>query len=291
MCKFEKTLLIMKKIILALAVILSSLSSQSQVLTPQPSPKCVINQIVGLTDVEVDYSRPSTKGRNIFGDLVPFGKVWRTGANSNSTISFSEDVVIDGKTLKKGKYALYTLPKVEKWEIIFYSKTDNWGNPEVWNEADVALRATVTPEMLNRNVESFTIDINNLDNNFAHLNLSWEKTLVALKFQVPTQKTAMASIDKVLAGPSGGDYFSAAQYYFQSNADLTKALTYVNKALELKKESPYWYTKLKSLIQAKLGDKKGAIETAKLSLDAAKLAKNNDYIKMNEDNILDWSKK
>ena len=291
MCKFEKTLLIMKKIILALAVILSSLSSQSQVLTPQSSPKCVINQIVGLTDVEVDYSRPSTKGRNIFGDLVPFGKVWRTGANSNSTISFSEDVVIDGKTLKKGKYALYTLPKVEKWEIIFYSKTDNWGNPEVWNEADVALRATVTPEMLNRNVESFTIDINNLDNNFAHLNLSWEKTLVALKFQVPTQKTAMASIDKVLAGPSGGDYFSAAQYYFQSNADLTKALTYVNKALELKKESPYWYTKLKSLIQAKLGDKKGAIETAKLSLDAAKLAKNNDYIKMNEDNILEWSKK
>ena len=281
----------MKKIILALAVILSSLSSQAQVLTPQPSPKCVINQIVGLTDVEVDYSRPSTKGRNIFGDLVPFGKVWRTGANSNSTISFSEDVVIDGKTLKKGKYALYTLPKVEKWEIIFYSKTDNWGNPEVWNEADVALRATVTPEMLNRNVESFTIDINNLDNNFAHLNLSWEKTLVALKFQVPTQKTAMASIDKVLAGPSGGDYFSAAQYYFQSNADLTKALTYVNKALELKKESPYWYTKLKSLIQAKLGDKKGAIETAKLSLDAAKLAKNNDYIKMNEDNILEWSKK
>ena len=111
----------MKKIVFAIAVILSSLSSQAQVLTPQPSPKCVINQIVGLTDVEVDYSRPSTKGRNIFGDLVPFGKVWRTGANSNSTISFSEDVVIDGKTLKKGKYALYALPKVEKWEIIFYS--------------------------------------------------------------------------------------------------------------------------------------------------------------------------
>jgi len=281
----------MKKIVFAVAIILSSLSSQAQVLTPQPSPKCVLNQIVGLTDVEVDYSRPSAKGRNIFGDLVPFGKVWRTGANSNTTISFSEDVVIDGKTLKKGKYALYTLPKVEKWEIIFYSKTDNWGNPEEWNEADVALRASVTPEMLNRNVESLTIDINNLDNNFAHLNISWEKTLVALKFEVPTQKTAMASIDKVLAGPSGGDYFSAAQYYYQSNADLTKALTYVNKALELNKENPFWYTKLKSLIQAKLGDKKGAIETAKLSLAAAKLAKNNDYIKMNEDNISEWSKK
>ena len=247
--------------------------------------------MVGLTDVEIEYSRPGTKGRNIFGDLVPFGKVWRTGANANTTISFSEDVIIDGKTLKKGKYALFTLPKVESWEVIFYSKTDNWGNPEVWNEADVALRATVVPEMLNRNVESFTIDINDLDNNFATLNLSWEKTLVSLKFEVPTQKMAMASIDKVLAGPSAGDYFSAAQFYYQANGDLTKALTYVNKALELNKQNPYWYTKLKSLIQAKLGDKKGAIETARMSLEAAKIAKNNDYIKMNEDNILEWSKK
>ena len=281
----------MKKILFALAVILSSFGSQAQVLTPQPSPKCTINQMVGLTDVEIEYSRPGTKGRNIFGDLVPFGKVWRTGANANTTISFSEDVVIDGKTLKKGKYALFTLPKVESWEVIFYSKTDNWGNPEEWNEADVALRASVVPEMLNRNIESLTFDINNLDNNFATLNLSWEKTLVSLKFEVPTQKMAMASIDKVLAGPSAGDYFSAAQFYYQSNGDLTKALTYVNKALELKKESPFWYTKLKSLIQAKLGDKKGAIETARMSLAAAKVAKNDDYIKMNEDNILEWSKK
>ena len=281
----------MKKTLLALVVILSSFGSQAQVLTPQPSPKCTLNQMVGLTDVEIEYSRPGTKGRNIFGDLVPFGKVWRTGANGNSTISFSEDVVIDGKPLKKGKYALFTLPKVESWEVIFYSKTDNWGNPEVWNEADVALRASVVPEMLNRNIESLTIDISNLDNNFAYLNIAWEKTLVSLKFEVPTQKMAMASIDKVLAGPSAGDYFSAAQFYLQSNGDLTKALTYVNKALELNKQNPFWYTKLKSLIQAKLGDKKGAIETAKISLAAAKIAKNNDYIKMNEDNILEWSKK
>ena len=133
----------MKKTLLALAVILSSFGSQAQVLAPQPSPKCTLNQMVGLTDVEIEYSRPGVKGRNVFGDLVPFGKVWRTGANSNTIINFSEDVVIDGKTLKKGKYALYTLPKVESWDVIFYSKTDNWGNPEVWNEADVALRATV----------------------------------------------------------------------------------------------------------------------------------------------------
>jgi hypothetical protein len=281
----------MKKVVLLIALLLSSLTFQSQIVTPQPSPKCVLNQMVGLTDVEVEYSRPGLKGRNIFGDLVPFGKVWRTGANSNTTISFSEDVVIDGKTLKKGKYALFTLPKVESWEVIFYSKTDNWGTPEVWDEADVAVRATVVPQMLNKNVENFTIDINNLDNNFGYLNVSWEKTLVSLKFEVPTQKMAMASIDKIMAGPSAGDYFSAAQFYLQSNGDMNKALSYVNKALELNKATPYWYTKLKSLIQAKLGDKKGAIETAKISLAAAKEAKNNDYVKMNEDNITEWSKK
>jgi hypothetical protein len=281
----------MKKVVLLIALLLSSLTFQSQILTPQPSPKCLFNQMVGLTDVEIEYSRPGLKGRNIFGDLVPFGKVWRTGANSNTTISFSEDVVIDGKTLKKGKYALFTLPKVESWEVIFYSKTDNWGTPEDWNESDVALRAYVVPQMLNKNVENLTIDINNLDNNFGYLNISWEKTLVSLKFEVPTQKMAMASIDKIMAGPSAGDYFSAAQFYLQSNGDMNKALSYVNKALELNKATPFWYTKLKSLIQAKLGDKKGAIETARISLAAAKEAKNSDYVKMNEDNITEWSKK
>ena len=281
----------MKKILIALAVILSSIGSQAQVLTPQPSPKATLNQIVGLTDVEIEYSRPSAKGRIVFGELVPFGKLWRTGANANTTISFSEDVVIDGKTLKKGKYALYTLPRIDTWEIIFYTKTDNWGNPDTFSEENVALRAIVKPELTARNVETFTIDINNLDNNFGVLNLMWERTLVALKFEVPTQKIAIQSIEKALAGPTAGDYYSSAQYFYQSNGDLTKALSYINKALELNVDKPFYYTRLKSLIQAKLGDKKGALETAKQSLAAAILAKNNDYVKMNQDSILEWSKK
>ena len=144
---------------------------------------------------------------------------------------------------------------------------------------------------MNRNVESFTIAINNLDNNFAHLELSWEKTLIAVKFEVPTQKMAIANIEKALAGPTAGDYFSAAQYFFQSNGDLAKALEYVNRALDMNKDKPFWQTRLKSLIQAKLGDKKGAIETAKQSLEAATLAKNDDYAKMNKDSIAEWSKK
>jgi len=281
----------MKKIIIALAFIIAGFSVEAQVKTPQPSPKAVVSQVVGLTNVEIEYSRPSMKGRTIFGDLVPFGKMWRTGANANSTVSFSEDVMIDGKALKKGKYALFVTPKADNWEVVFYSDTDNWGTPEEWSDAKVALKTTAKPEMLNRNVESFTIGVNNLDNNFAHLEISWEKTLVPIKFEVPTAKTALASIEKALAGPTSGDYFSSAQYYFQSNGDLNKALTYVNKALEMNKDKPFWYNRQKSLIQAKLGDKKGAIETAKISMASAQEAKNSDYVKMNQDSIAEWSKK
>jgi hypothetical protein len=280
----------MKKIFTAV-VIFIAMNAGAQVKTPQASPKATVDQAVGLTDVEIVYSRPSMKGRTIFGDLVPFGKVWRTGANANTTISFSDDVMIDGKTLKKGKYALYTIPKAENWDVIFYNTTDNWGTPEEWKESNVALKATAKTELLNRPVESFTIGMNNLDNNFGNLEMMWEKTMVSLKIDVPTQKTAMASIDKALGGPAAGDYFGAAQYYYQSNGDMNKALTYVNKAIEMSKEKPYWYSRQKSLIQAKLGDKKGAIETAKASLAAAQEAKNADYVKMNQESIAEWSKK
>lgn len=280
----------MKKILIALAIIIANFAMEAQVKTPQSSPKATITQAVGLTDVEINYSRPSARGRAVFGNLVPFGKVWRTGANENTTVSFSDDVVIDGKTLKKGKYALYTIPKIESWEIIFYSTTDNWGNPEEWKEENVALKATVTPETLSKNVETFTIGISGLDNNFAFLEIYWENSYAALKFEVPTQKKATANIDKALAGPTAGDYFSAAQFLYQSNGDNAKALGYINKALDMSTEKPFWYNRLKSLIQAKLGDKKGAIESAKSSLAAAEAAKNQDYVKMNKESIAEWSK-
>lgn len=281
----------MKNILIAFAIIIANFTIEAQVKTPQSSPKATVIQAVGLTDVEINYSRPSARGRAVFGNLVPFGKVWRTGANENTTISFSDDVVIDGKTLKKGKYALYTIPKIESWDIIFYSTTDNWGNPAEWNEANVALKATVKPETLSKNVETFTIGIGGLDNNFAFLEMYWENSYAAVKFEVPTEKKAMANIEKVLAGPAAGDYFAAAQYLYQANGDIATARAYVDKALELNQDKPFFYFRLKSLIQAKQGDKKGAIETAKLSLTAAEIAKNQDYVKMNKDSIAEWSKK
>jgi hypothetical protein len=281
----------MKNLMTIAAVVAMIFTSSAQVKTPQPSPKTTVNQMVGLTEIDLEYSRPSAKGRAIFGDLVPFAKMWRTGANANSTISFSDNVTIGGKELKKGKYAIFTVPKADVWEIIFYSSTDNWGTPENFDEAKVALRTTAKPELTNRFVDSFTMAINGLDNNYGVLEISWEKTIVPIKIEVPTQKTAMASITKVLAGPSAGDYFSSAQFFHQSNGDAKKALDYVNKALEMNAEKPFWYNRLKSLIQAKLGDKAGAIETAKISLGSAEAAKNADYVKMNKDSISEWSKK
>ena len=180
------------------------------------------------------------------------------------------------------------------WEVVFYSDTDNWGTPDNWDANKAAVLVNVNPIALNSAVESFTISVGNLMNDSATLDIAWQKTMVSVKFDVPTQKTALASIEKALAGPTAGDYFSSAQYYFQSNGDLNKALEYINKATSMTKageDVPFWYLRQKSLIQAKLGDKNGAIATAKVSLSNAEKAKNNDYIKMNNDSIKEWSKK
>ncbi len=283
----------MRKIIVAIVLMIVSITIEAQVKTPQPSPKATFTQVVGLTDVSVEYSRPSAKGRVIFGGLVPFNELWRTGANANTTVSFSNDVTINGSVLPKGNYALYTTPKAESWDIVFYKNTDNWGTPEKWDETLIALKTTIKTEALNRSVESFTISVNNLDNNFGYLELSWEKTLVAIKFEVPTKAATEKSIIETLKGHAG-DYYASAQYFFQSNGDLNKALEYVNKAIgmtDVGNDIPFWYQRVKSTIQAKLGDKKGAIETAKLSLAGATKKGNKDYIKINTDNIAEWSKK
>src|SRR3970040_2254692 len=264
----------MKKILIALAIIITQFTIEAQVKTPQASPKATITQVVGLTDVEVVYSRPSARGRAVFGNLVPFGKLWRTGANENTTISFSDDVIIGGKTLKKGKYAIYTIPNIESWEVIFYANTDNWGTPQEFKESDVALRTTVKEESMPKAMDTFTIGINGLSSDSAFLEMYWENSFVSLKFEVPTQKTAIANIEKALSGPSAGDYFSAAQYFYQSNGDINKAKSYVDKALEMNTEKPFYYLRLNSLIQAKQGDIKGAIEPAKASLVVSETAGN-----------------
>lgn len=279
-----------RKIVFGL--LLMSGIATAQISIPQASPMSKFDQTVGLTQIGITYHRPSAKGRAVYGELVPYGKNWRTGANENTTISFSQDVNIDGKTLVKGTYALYTTPKADSWDIIFYKDTSNWGLPEQWSEDKVALRTSVKPESLNRTVETFTISINNVTTESANLELSWEKTLVSLKIDVPTQKIVLKTIEDTMNGPSANEYFTCSQYYYQSNTDLPKALTWINQGIALSGDNaPFWYYRLKSLIQYKLGDKKGAIESAKISLEGATAEKNEDYIKQNKDSIELWSKK
>lgn len=282
----------MRNIFIAFSLLLVT-GITAQVRTPAASPNSVVKQTVGLTEVELDYNRPSMRGRAVFGDLVPFGRLWRTGANKNSMVTFGDDVVIDGKTLPKGKYAIFVTPRADNWEVNFYTDTENWGVPEKWDDAKVALKVNVKPENLSRVQETFTIGINHLSNDAAHLEISWERTLVAIRFEVPTKKLAMASIERALAGPGASDFYASAQYFYSANENTAQALEYINKACELTAErgTPFWYTRLKSLIQFRAGDKKGAIETAKESLAASEKAGNLDYVKMNKDSIAEWSKK
>jgi hypothetical protein len=280
----------MKKILVAFTCMIG-LSLSAQITTPQPSPAAKVWQTVGLTEITLEYSRPSKNDRVIFGDLVPYDKMWRTGANKNSMITVSSDLTIGTQTLKAGTYSIFVTPKNgTSWDVFFYTDTENWGTPETWNEELVALKTTATVSKMASVMESFTIEIENLSMNGADLSFAWENTKAVVSFSVPTKESVLASIEKTMSGPSAGDYYKTASYYLAEKMELEKALEYINKALDMS-DKPFYYLRRKALIQAELGDFKGATATAKLSLEAAKKAGNDDYVKMNEDSIAEWSKK
>lgn len=278
----------MKKSILFLGAIMFTFSMQGQIQTPAPSPASHTEQEVGLTTVTLDYSRPSMKGRTIFGDLVPFEKLWRTGANANTTISFSTDVTVDGQKLNKGTYALFTKPGKESWEVYFYSDADNGGLPQKWDDAKVAAKVTAKVYPMSMNVETFTISLDDLTNDSAVIGILWAKTYVGVKFEVPTDATVMNNINRIMGGPTAADYYAAAVYYMDSGKDIDQAKKWIDKSAAMNEKPAFWQLRQQSLIYAKAGDKKGAIETAKKSLAAAKVAGNADYVKMNEDSLKEW---
>ncbi|WP_459209166.1 DUF2911 domain-containing protein [Aquimarina rhabdastrellae] len=277
----------MKKIILFLSLAAFTFTSKAQVKTPQPSPTSKIEQVVGLTDVTVEYSRPSAKGRKIYGDLVPFGKLWRTGANANTKITFSDDVKVGGQDLKAGTYAVFTTPNAGKWEVIFYTDSSNWGTPQKFDQSKVAAQITTSSSALPMPIETFTIMFNDFTSDSANIYFLWEKTIAAVKLEVPSKKQAFASIEKVLAGPTAGDYYQAAVFH-KDNGDVNKAKEYIEKAISLRKQPAFWYHRQQSLIYAKAGDKKGAIKAAKTSLELAEKAGNADYVKLNKDSLKEW---
>jgi len=283
----------MKKIVTSLLTIAMTIAASAQITTPQPSPSSKIEQKVGLTDVTLEYSRPGVKGRVIFGDLVPYGKVWRTGANANTKITFSNDVTIAGQTLSSGSYAIYTIPNKGSWEVLFYSDTKNWGTPKKWDDSKVVAKTTVKTEAVPFNIESFSMGFGEIKNSSANLEIIWESTYLAIPFEVPTDAAVMASITKTMnASPTTDDYYSAAVYYLQSNKDISLAKEWIDKAAKLSKDKPrFWLLRQQSLIHAKAGDKKGAIKAAKKSLKLALEKGNADYVKMNKNSLKEWGAK
>lgn len=282
----------MKKIAVLLFAISVSFSLEAQIQTPAPSPFSKLEQKVGLTDVTVEYSRPGMKGRKIFGDLVPFDAIWRTGANQNTKITFSDDVIIKGKELKAGTYAIYTRPNEAVWEVFFYTDTENWGNPQEWDASKVAATVKVETMEIPMPIETFTITIDDMHNNGATLGMMWENTYVGVDFVVPTVDKAIKSIEDTMANKTdltANDYYAAGSYYFDEGMNMEQASEWVEKAVEMDGGKSYWMMRTQSLIYAKLGDKKAAIEAAKKSLAAAQAAGNQDYVKMNKDSLKEWA--
>ena len=283
----------MRAIIFTLLLFTVNLSF-SQINTPRVSPASKVEQMVGLTEIEIEYSRPSVRGREVFGNLVPFGKVWRTGADNSTKISFDTDVIISGKTIQSGTYSIFSIPNKESWEIIFYSDVELWGVPRDWSENKIMFSSMFDVKKLKKSntVETFTISFNDLTNNDVNMSISWENTLVDIKIEVPTRSMVESDINKVLSdNPKSSDYYAAAVFYRQENTNLDKALEWMNKAIEMNESPRFWQYRQQSLIMAANDKFADAVDAAKKSLNLAIEADNQDYIKMNRESIAEWSKK
>jgi hypothetical protein len=280
----------MKKLFILLSLSFGSYSF-GQITTPQASPQAKVEQKVGLADISISYYRPGKRGRTVFGDVVPFDELWRTGANENAKITTSDPLIFGKDTLKAGTYAIFTKPGQTNWEVFFYSDYSNWGTPENWDEKKVALKTTAAVSKLSETVEHFTIGFDKMENNSAEIFFSWENTKVTIPFSLNTKDKVLASIKKTMDGPTANDYHRAASYYFTEKIDMKKALEWSTKAVELRGESAYWMTRLLAQLQAENGDYKKAIETAKKSMSAAEKDGDMNYVKQNKTSIDEWSKK
>lgn len=281
----------MNKVVLFLLAIVASITVEAQINTPAPSPSAKLMQTVGLTEVSIDYSRPSMRGRKVFGNLVPFDQLWRTGANGYTLVTFDSDVTIGGKEVKAGTYSIFTKPGASAWEVFFYTDVVGGGTPSNWEESKVVAQLSVPVYKMDMPVETFTITFDDVTSNGANIGIIWGNTYVAIPFAVPTDATVMSSIDKALNGPTAEDLYAAAVYYSSEGKDINKAKEWMNKAMSMTEKPAFWQLRQQSLILAKAGDKKGAIEAAKKSLIGATAAGNNDYIKMNNDSLKEWGSK
>lgn len=294
----------MKKLVFTLCLAMTMCLADAQINTPAPSPGHEFKQTVGLTEISVDYSRPSMKGRTIYSadGLVPFGQIWRTGANQATTIEFSHDVLFNGKDVKAGKYALYTLPNADKWDVMLYSDLSLGGNTGNYDESNEVVRVSAEPVKMNMSVETFTIDIGQITAHSATLGLIWENTYVPVNIKVHTDKQVDEQIAQFESNPMGqvsANYMNSGWYLYTAGKDKEKALSMLSKGIELSQNPfKYFWMNRKATIQAELGDYAGAIKTAKAAhkngMNAPENAKGfyENTVKAQLDNsISEWTKK
>lgn len=252
--------------ILLSALLTSGVYAQDLKL-PALSPTSKLTQEFSTSNIEISYSRPSMRGRKIFGELVAFGNVWRTGANSATKVKFGEDVTVGGQAVKAGEYAIYTIPGATEWEIILNKGIGNWGNAG-YDKADDVARFKIAPKALDKNVQTFTINIGNITYSTCNIEMMWEKTKIIIPVKANNEERLNASIDKAINNPNI-PYFQAANYYFETDQNLDKAITYVDKALEANPKA-FWMWSLKARIAQKMGKKDDAINAANKAMEVAK---------------------
>ena len=270
----------MRKIILSVIVFAIAFSVNSQsIKMPPPSPPQTIKQDFGISSIELSYSRPGIKGRKVFGDLVPYGKVWRTGANSATTIDFAGDVTIGATKVPAGKYGLLTIPDKDNWTIIITKQQDVTNPVDYKQESDV-VRVNAKPMTLKDKMETFTMQFANVKPSTCELQLMWENTAVVLPISSDVETVVMKEIDDAM-NKDNRPYFQAALYYLNNGKDLNQAVTWFDKAIAQQPDG-YWIYHQKANALAKLGKKDEAKATAQKSIELAKVAKNDDYVQLNE---------
>jgi Protein of unknown function (DUF2911) len=269
----------MKKLLFAAFAVCTLFTADAQLKTPAPSPTQTIKQDFGLSAVELSYSRPTMKGRKIFGDLVPFGKVWRTGANQATTLTFGEEVMIGGKKIPAGKYGLLSIPDKNSWTLIISKQTDVTSPAAYKQDMDV-VRVTAETMKMKDNMESFTMQFADVKTNSCALHIMWEGTAVALPITVDVETKVMAQIDQLM-NKDNRPYFNAAMYYMDNGKDLNQALAWFDKGVEMQ-PAAFWIHHQRANCLAKLGKKEDAKTAAKKSMELATTAKNDDYVKLNE---------
>lgn len=268
----------MKKLTLALAAILTIMSVEAQTLkTPAASTTQTVKQDFALGAIELNYSRPSAKGRKVMGDLVPFDKVWRTGANQATVITFSDEVTIGGTAVKPGKYGLLSIPGAKEWTLIL-TKDLNVTSPSAYKVENDVVRVKAAAMGIPTKVETFTIQFANITGNSCEMHIMWENTAVSLPITTDVDSKVMKQIDDVM-NKDTKPYFAAASYYYDNGKDLAKARTWVDKAIA-DNPTAYWMTLLKARIHAKQGDKAGATAMCDKTIELATAGKNDDYVKM-----------